>query len=59
MRLREGRVLVVAAGIVGPVAVLLRDLLPGPTLAWGALSSALRTGMASVCASVVFARRDR
>lgn len=45
--------------LVGPVAVLLRDLLPGPTLAWGVGGTASGTAILLAAAGVVFGRRDR
>lgn len=45
--------------LVGPIAVLLADLLPGPTLVWGAISSLTWTGLASVAARVAFTQRNR
>lgn len=45
--------------LVGPVAVLLRETLPGPTLAWGLFSSAAWSAAAGAAAAWTFARRDR
>ena len=45
--------------LVGPIALLLRDTLPGPTLAWGALSSVAWSALAGIFAAASFARRDR
>lgn len=45
--------------LVGPVAVLLRDALPGPTLAWGVAGCLLAAGLLALVAATVFARRDR
>jgi hypothetical protein len=45
--------------LVGPVAVLLRSALPGPTLAWGLAGSAAAATALGVVAGLVFARRDR
>jgi len=45
--------------LVGPVAVLLRDALPGPTLLWGAASAAVWAAALVVVAGYVFAVRDR
>ena len=45
--------------LVGPIAVLLRDALPGPTLAWGAASSAAWAAALLAAAGYVFAVRDR
>ena len=45
--------------LVGPVAVLLRDALPGPTLAWGVLATVAWSAAFAGAAALVFARRDR
>ena len=45
--------------LVGPVAVLLRDVLPGPTLAWGVLATLVWSGAFAGLARATFARRDR
>lgn len=45
--------------LVGPVAVLLRRALPGPTLAWGLAGSAVWAVVLGGVAALVFGRRDR
>lgn len=45
--------------LVGPIALLLRDTLPGPSLAWGAVSSLAWSALAGTLAAATFTRRDR
>jgi LytS/YehU family sensor histidine kinase len=45
--------------LVGPAAVLLRDLLPGSTLLWGVASSVTWTLLTGWLGAFTFARRDR